>query len=678
MRAFGGLISAFALVLLTACASTPRPEAPLAEPPADAQVWSVFSTAGRHGQESVWTDAQGRRWARLTYELRGFATDVEQMIVLDSAGRPTELVIRGTTPQGDATETFQFRDGRAAWRSAVDQGDVNEGGFYLPFNGPNDSFIVLAQALMAAPDHEVDLLPSGRARIDQLTQATVRNEAGEQRRFTAWTISGLAWYPTVIWFDADQFFGASGFINYAPAGWESVIAELGRLEGEALAARGVALARDFGQRPGEPIVFRDVRLYDAEDLSFRDHQSVVVRDGRIAAVGARDEIVVPAGARIIEGAGRTLTPGLWDNHMHLLDDTSAALLLANGITTIRDPANNPPDIEDRIRRIEARQLLGPRVFPSLLIDGPGPRAAQMARLATTEAEALQHVRYAHEHGYIGVKIYGSLDPALVAPIAREAHRLGLRVSGHIPAGMRPHQAIEAGYDELTHFYFTLMEVMPDDVVAQSNGLMRLFGPARHGADIDFNSPPMSTLMDEMARRGVVADPTINLIERLLLPEAGRLPLAYAPFEGAMPPQIERGFRGGALTPPEGLSRERIQQSADHMLAAIPELHRRGVTIIAGTDGVGLELVRELELYVQAGLPPAQALATATIAPARVMRIDEETGSIAVGKRAELILVDGDPEAEMGALRRVEWVMRDGMLINAGDLRRALGLGEVRR
>jgi imidazolonepropionase-like amidohydrolase len=109
-----------------------------------------------------------------------------------------------------------------------------------------------------------------------------------------------------------------------------------------------------------------------------------------------------------------------------------------------------------------------------------------------------------------------------------------------------------------------------------------------------------------------------------------------------------------------------------MVALLSALHKAGVPIVAGTDGLGLELIRELELYVQAGLTPAEALQTATIAPARLVKADGVTGSIAVGKEADLVLVDGDPSQRIGDLRRTQWVMSDGKLMNADALREAAG------
>jgi Amidohydrolase family len=368
-----------------------------------------------------------------------------------------------------------------------------------------------------------------------------------------------------------------------------------------------------------------------------------------------------------------LVPGLWDNHQHYGNDDTGPLLLAQGITSVRDPGNDPDTAPGRRRRIEAGEILGARIVPSMLIDGAGPNAAQVAVIVGSRQEGVAAVRRARAEGYFGVKFYGSLDPAWVAPMAREARRLGLRVHGHIPRGMRPLEAVRAGYNEITHINWVMMQAMPDAVIQQSNGLQRFYGPAQFGPDVDFNSPAMNSYFAELVRRHIAVDPTISTFEPLYVPEAGEMPAGYAPFAGTLPSQTERGLRAGGLLATPEISRARMREGFQALVRLIGELHRRGITIVAGTDGSGLELVRELELYVEAGMTPAEALATATIIPAREFGAGDVSGAISVGRNAELFLVEGDPSRDIGALRNVLVVMRDGRLMQASDLRAAAGL-----
>jgi imidazolonepropionase-like amidohydrolase len=271
-----------------------------------------------------------------------------------------------------------------------------------------------------------------------------------------------------------------------------------------------------------------------------------------------------------------------------------------------------------------------------------------------------------------VKFYTSMDPAWIAPGAAEAKRLGLHVSGHVPAGMRPLEAVQAGYDELTHINFVVMQGMPQEVVDAANTAARFEGPARHAKDLDLDAPPMRDFIAELAKRGTWVDPTLVIFESSFIMDGGEPAPAYAPYMGITTPVLDRAFKAGGYPLLPGLTRDDYRQSFAKLLELVGALHRAGVPIVAGTDGWGIELVRELELYQQAGMTAAEALATATLAPARLVGADDRTGSIAVGKEADLLLVDGDVSRDLGALRRVEQVMMDGTLMDGSALREAAG------
>jgi imidazolonepropionase-like amidohydrolase len=358
--------------------------------------------------------------------------------------------------------------------------------------------------------------------------------------------------------------------------------------------------------------------------------------------------------------------------MHFGDDSSGPFLLALGITSARDPGNdNALTLARRERRAKG-ELLSPMVYPSVLIDGKGPNSAQLGTVVTSEAEAIAAVDKAKAEGFTGIKFYGTYNPAWVAPAAAEAHKLGLHVHGHVPAGMKPSEAIAAGYDEITHIYFVSMEAMPADVIATSNGINRMLGTAKYAKDIDLNAAPMKPLIATMAAKKIVSDPTLVVVESLIVPDNGDMSPAYAPYVGTLPPATERGYRQGGLAVPPGYTRAEFRKSFAKELELVEAMHKAGVPIVAGTDGSGMELVRELELYVQAGFTPEEALEAATIVPARNVGADKTTGSIEVGKAADLVLVEGDPSKRIGDLRNTRTVMMGGKLMDADALRAASG------
>lgn len=666
----------FALVVLTLMppARAQVATADLAHAPANAETWVIVSTAGRHGASQRWTTPDGVHWSRESILLRGFVTEIDQQQRFDASGALQNLIIRGVTPSGDAGETFNVANGQYTYQSPVDHGGgaYAAGAYYSATGGTIDGAITFVDALRAAPNHTIELLPSGRAQLTQIASKQVSN-GHETKTLTAYAVVGIGLAPFPVWYDGDHFFAYAGVLSYVRPGWEGVLNDLSAAQNVALATRGAALVNQIGPRVTHPVLFQDVRLYDSVNRRFREHQSVLVTNGLITAVGGARSVHAPADAQVVAGAGRTLAPGLWDSHQHYGGDESGPLLLAQGITSIRDPGNQPEESTERRHRIENGQLLGPRIVPSLLIDGAGPNTAQVAIAVHNQAEALTAVHRAHDEGYFGIKIYGSIDPSWVAPMAAEAHQLHLRVHGHIPAGMRPLDAIHAGYDEITHINFVMMQAMPDDVVQHSNGIARHMGMAQFAPDVDLHGPQMTELLNEMQRLHTTVDPTLVTFELEYVPEAGDISAAYAPFIGTMPPQVERGFRAGGLPPSPEVSRARMRQAQAALSRLVTELHRRHIPVVAGTDGSGLELVRELELYVAAGYTPADALATATIVPSQLFGVGNEAGSITVGKKAELFLVEGDPSHNIGDLRNVLMVMRDGRLMQASDLRSAIGI-----
>ncbi|MEQ1616807.1 MAG: amidohydrolase family protein [Terricaulis sp.] len=660
------------LAVFTLGASAQVPAAQLAQPPAGAEEWVITSTSAIHGRSHRWATPDGVRHSRENLLLRGFATDIDQELSFGDDGGLISQIVRGSTPAGDAAELFRRSSVGFEYRSPVDNGGGAGAGYYASFGGTLDSTIGFTDALMRAPAHAMALLPSGQARIERLATLDVSNGV-ETKTLTAYAILGVGLSPFTVWYEGERFFGTAGFLSYIPVGWEGVAQQLNQAQDAALSARSAELAARIAPRLSMPVVFQGVRLYDSERQMFRDNMTVIVDNGRIASVAPAGETPPPAQAVVYQGAGRTLVPGLWDNHQHYGGDDTGPLLLSQGITSVRDPGNNPAVAPARRARIERGEILGTRIVPSMLIDGEGPNSAQVAVIVRNRAEAVAAVRRAKAEGYFGIKLYGSLNPAWVRPMAQEAHRLGLRVSGHIPQGMRTLDAVRAGYDEITHINWVIMQAMPESVIQTNNGLPRFYGPGRYGADVDLRSPAMSAYLDELQRRRIVVDPTLSTFEPLYVPDSGEMAAPYAPFTGTMPVQVERGFRGGGLSPTPEISRDQMRRSFAAMTALVGELHRRGITIVAGTDGTGLELVRELELYVQAGMTPAEALATATIIPAREFGAGDVSGAISVGRNAELFLVEGDPSRDIGDLRNVVAVMRDGRLMQASDLRAAVGI-----
>jgi len=672
-------VGAVATIALLASGAIAAPTAAdrLATPPADASRLEIVSPSAHHGQTLRWTDAAGVRWSRESINLRGEISETDEAAVIATDGTLWSLTVRGVTPTGDAAETFAIAGGVASWRSPVDKGSKPYAGsaLYIPFGGTFDALALDFEALAAAPGHKLPLLPSGEARLEPLTTATIGTGA-LKKTVTAWEVVGLSNSPQPVWADeAGRFFALIGFLSAIPHGYEADVATLQKAQDAAVAKRSPAVLASLLQPAAGPTAFTHVEMFDAEAKTFRRDMTVVTDGVYIARVGPSagpGAATPPAGARIIDGTGKTLLPGLWDMHQHYGDDSTGPLLLSLGVTSARDPGNNNALTMDRAQRRAHGLLLSPNVYPSSLIDGKSPYTAQVGTSVASLDEAIAAVDKAKQDGFVAIKLYGSFNPAWVKPTAVEAHRLGLHVHGHIPAGMRPWDAVKAGYDEITHINFVMMQAMPDAVVAVSNTKARFEGIGRYAADVDLSAEPMKSFVADLAARHITVDPTLVTFEALLVPEPGEMAACYAPFVGTLPPATERQFLGQGFAPPADSSRAQYRASFAKLEALVGLLHRSGVRIVAGTDGLGLELVRELELYVDAGFTPAEAIEAATLDAARVVGAERYTGSIAPGKVADLDLVEGDPSKRIGDLRNTRLVMLGGRLMDADALRAAAG------
>src|SRR5206468_4033797 len=192
-----------------------------------------------------------------------------------------------------------------------------------------------------------------------------------------------------LWADANnRFFAMTLGLAWLPEAYAGEQKAMEAALSKATAAQAPGLAKSLTTVPATPVAFTNVRIFDADALRFVPVQTVVVDKGVITAVGPDDSVRVPSNAQIIDGRGKTLIPGLWDCHMHVNDDYTGLQELSMGVTSVRDPGNDDVRTIDRRNRTAAGALLSPHVYPSSLIDGKGPYTAQVANVATSEAEAI--------------------------------------------------------------------------------------------------------------------------------------------------------------------------------------------------------------------------------------------------------------------------------------------------
>lgn len=657
-------LAAFALLAALACASSgsgPGPE-PMED---DAVARWVVLIQGNEAGEIV--ERAGDRPGEVRYSYRfndrGRGPEIEARYLLAEGGTPREVEVSGVDYlKAEVDESYELSDGIAAWTTLEEDETrpVARPVFYTSADGPPAELALLAAATLDAPDGRLDLLPAGEASARVVGEATATAAGHPTRDLRLVELTGLGFEPTTFWLDEDdRMFGIlSSWTSLVREGYESSVEDLLAAEQERVAQRARQRTERLAHRyPAAAIT--GARLFDPESLEVTPGTTVVVEGERISAVGPDGTVEIPEGAHLIDARGRTLMPGLWDLHTHL-SDLDGLLQIAAGVTSVRDLANDVDTVTRLRREWSEGEAIGPRVWIAGFLDGPGPYAGPTKALVSTFEEAQEWIDRYHELGFIQVKLYSSLDPELVAPIASYAHSLGMKVSGHLPYPLVASQAIERGYDEIQHVNFLFLTLF-DDTSIDTRTPQRFTVPAERAAEIDLDSPEVTELIDLLLENHVAVDPTLAIFEGMITAVPGELSPTYAAVADRFPATFQRGLRAGGLEPPEGLA-DTYQESYRRMVQMVGRLHEAGVPILPGTDALaGFALHRELELYAEAGIPAPEVLRIATLDAARHLGEDDDLGTVEPGKLADLILVDGRPDESIEEIRDVDVVVKGGVV-----------------
>jgi imidazolonepropionase-like amidohydrolase len=414
-----------------------------------------------------------------------------------------------------------------------------------------------------------------------------------------------------------------------------------------------------------------VRVFDSDSGTTIPDRTVVVHGQRIALVAPADTML-PADALIVDGAGATLLPGLVDMHDHV-DPWRGPMHLAAGVTSTRDLGNDNDFLLAMTRRVDHEEVPAPRIFRAGFIEGSSAARARTGIVAENLEEALEAVHWYATHGYRQIKIYNSVTPAWLEPLAAEAHELGLRVSGHVPAFTTAEAAVRAGYDEINHINMLLLNFVLDAEHEDTRSLLRFTAVGERAATLDLDGPDVRKFIALLKERDVTIDPTVTIFEWLFRSRPGQSLPGFAGTLEHLPATARAVLSAASLDVAPELYAT-YDASFDKVLALVKRLHDAGLTIVAGTDFYpGITLHRELELYGEAGIPAQRVLQIATRDAARILERGDSLGRIAPGMLADLVLVDGDPTRDLGALRRTRLVLRDGRIYFPDALYRAVGV-----
>jgi imidazolonepropionase-like amidohydrolase len=440
-----------------------------------------------------------------------------------------------------------------------------------------------------------------------------------------------------------------------------------------------------------------VSVIDVRTGSVVPGRTVVIQGGRITMVAPADELALGAGVIRIAGDGKYLIPGLWDMHVHLYRSLGGAEILplftVYGVTGVRDLGS-----QDSIylwqREVAQGLRIGPRIVAAgaMLVSHTPPEGIQPGGSATSvqsETDARAAVRARRTEGAQLIKIQDSFLPrASWLSAAAEAAAQGLPIAAHVPMDLSLEDAIGAGLRNIEHAIGLAVAVVPGAAARRQRIMQRARPPGARHADIMagytalfeieaevWDLPADSALgaiADLMVRKGVVIDPTLTDLRSLATAASGRW--SQDPRLAYLPATVRASWLAeiaGPLFSPENTRRSRVM--LERLPRIIADLHRRGVTILAGTDvGApfdfpGSDLHSELELLVAGGLTPLAALRAATLSPAEFMGMGDSAGTVEVGRLADLVLLDANPLAEVENSKRIAGVVQAGRYFNRAAL-----------
>ena len=628
---------------------------------AETETFSVIRGGERVGHLIAETEGSRTR-IDFDYKNNGRGPTIAETIVTDELGRPRSWQITGATTFGSKVdERFEWSGNTARWTDPAGPGEatISAPKIYVAEGASPWALGLYARVLLADPDQTVGTLPSGTLTLEKGEAFEVAGSSASAI-LTAYTLSGIDLNPSYMLLDDRGSLFAFMTPNFVIVrqGFESEEQRVRELAATMSTSRYVAIEKAAAHRYEAPIRIRNVRVFDPTAGGLSPPVSVVVNGNRIAALDSANAPAT-AGEVVFDGAGGTIVAGLFDMHAHLAQD-SALLNVVAGVTSVRDMGNDNAVLDDLIARIESGTIGGPRVTRSGFIEGKSPFSSNNGIVVESEAEALDAVRWYGARGYWQIKVYNSMNPAWVPAVVQEAHRLGMRVAGHVPAFSSADAMIAAGYDEMTHINQVMLGwvLEPEE---DTRTLLRITALKRL-PDLDLDSPAVRKTIDAMVERGVAIDPTLEIHEMLTENRDGQVPPGAVDYLDHMPVGYQRSAKK-ASTDSSAPGDDRAYRAAlQKVLETVKVMHDRGVLLLMGTDtGGSFTLHRELELYQRVGMTPAEILKRATLDAARYMGQGEQLGSIEKGKLADFFLVPGDPTKDLKAIKTIRMVVKDGIV-----------------
>jgi len=623
----------------------------------------IFKYQHRVGQEtdSCSEGPDGRRChSHFQLDFTGSSISLDADILMDKTFQPISYAAKGQNSTRSFVDLKVSIAGDHA--TVVERGTTRE--LTLPqkfFTLQQDVPLITQELLLGYWSNHgrpaiISLLPAGEVRIHL---RGTNHFPATRETLTRYTVRGVTWGTETVWLNPQNEMAAivggdaeEDRVEFVRSRYQAALKDFANQAAADAVADSEAAGRQLRPLVEGSFALTHATVIDPSSGSTLANTTVLLREGKIAAVGS--ELKLPRGVQALDATGKFVLPGLWDTHAHFEQWEWGPAYLACGITSVRDVGNEIEFLVPLRNSLNAGRGLGPRMYAAGLIDSdPGSLTSEHTE-DPDRARAI--VRRYHDLGYQEMKIYQSLKPELIPVVTAEAHRLGMKVTGHIPTGTDALTGVRDGMDMINHISF----------------ITRVMRPAGATA-VKADSAEAKTAISLLLQHHTIIEPTLARSEFNIHPQ--RRPFSdFEPSVSRLPPELAVILNNAGI---EQAREERAAVAFQTALDTTRILHQAGVPILAGSDQVvpGSSLHRELELLVQAGLSPLEAIRSATVLPTSTLGVTD-SGMIQPGIRADLVVLDANPLLNIRNIRRVHWTILGGKVFPPDALWKAVDIRGV--
>jgi imidazolonepropionase-like amidohydrolase len=616
------------------------------------------------GKETYHLNKSGKNWVydiNFKFVDRGSPVPLTAKLVTSKSAEPVSLTIKGNTSRFSKINDSIVINSKKVFIKVDDSVRTEEiKPLAFPVAGYSPGTVQM-QLLQYWRKHgepaTIPMYPSGEVSINRQGSDTLKFN-GKSLILDRIILGGLVWGNEIIWTDQQ-----GSLVCLITNDAEGDKLEMMRDNLEDLLPSLLSKAAVIGMQlfsssmhmdtvKTKPLAILSGDVIDVYGSTTLKNIDILIENGMMTQVGPAGSFKIPENATIIYATGKTILPGLWDMHAHFEQAEWGPAYLAAGVTTVRDCGNEFEYINAVKNAIDSYKGIGPRIIKAGIVDGPGAMGLGIVR-ATTKEEAIKVVNMYKDNGFAQIKIYSSVKPDIVKAITDEAHRLGLTVTGHIPQGMSTKAGIDSGMDQINHmqYIYAMMKKNKD-------------------RSVDLTDTANIAVLDYLLAKRTVVDPTIGVFEMVYRSVKDNI-LDMEPNYYSLPLPLQSLFTNMGLEPENAKRLKPVYESMKNLVKA---LFDKGIPIVAGTDMgfPGYSLHRELELYVEAGLTPMEAIQSATIVPAQVMKREWQTGTVRSGREADLIILNSDPLKNIRNIRDVWMVIKEGQQYDPKVLHKMVG------